>query len=67
VPRSWLGARLDLLTLPAATELLGVVRGGEARLAAPELRLAAGDELLLLCTQADFQTWQQSLRVVGQP
>lgn len=67
VPRSWLGARLDLLTLPAGTELLGVVRGGEARLVAPELRLAAGDELLLLCTQADFQTWQQSIRVVGQP
>ncbi len=66
VPRSWLGARLDLLTLPAGVDLLSVVRGGEARLAAPELRLAAGDELLLLCTQAEFQTWQQSLRVVGQ-
>ena len=67
VPQSWLGARLNLLTLPTGIELLGVVRGGEARLAAPELRLAAGDELLLLCTQADFQTWQQSIRVVGQP
>ncbi len=66
VPRSWLGARLDLLTLPAGIDLLSVVRGGEARLAAPELRLAAGDELLLLCTQAEFQSWQQSLRVVGQ-
>ena len=65
VPRSWLGARLNLLTLPAGTELLGVVRGGEARLAAPELRLSDGDELLLLCTPDDFQTWQQSLRVVG--
>ncbi|MGY2892280.1 chloride channel protein [Deinococcus sp. UYEF24] len=66
VPRSWLGARLDLLTLPADMELLSVVRGGQVRLASPELRLSAGDELLLLCTQAEFQTWQQSIRVVGQ-
>ena len=66
VPGSWLGARLDLLTLPAGMELLSVVRGGQVRLAAPELRLSAGDELLLLCTQAEFQVWQQSMRMVGQ-
>ena len=66
VPRSWLGARLNLLTLPGGMELLCVVRGGQVRLSSPELRLSAGDELLLLCTQAEFQTWQQSMRVVGQ-
>ncbi|WP_407539535.1 chloride channel protein [Deinococcus radiomollis] len=66
VPGSWLGARLNLLTLPAGMELLSVVRGGQVRLASPELRLITGDELLLLCTPAEFQNWQQSLRVVGQ-
>ena len=65
VPGSWLGARLDLLTLPAGMELLSVVRGGQVRLASPQLRLIAGDELLLLCTLAEFQGWQQSVRVTG--
>ncbi|WP_425147614.1 chloride channel protein [Deinococcus sp.] len=63
VPRSWLGARLNVLTLPEQVELVGVVREGQARLSAPELRLSAGDELLLLATPGEFQAWQQSLRV----
>jgi chloride channel protein, CIC family len=65
LPRSWPGARIDLLTLPAGIELLSVVRGGQVRLAAGDLRLAAGDELLLLCTPAEFQSWQQNMRVIG--
>ena len=66
VPRSWLGARVSLLTLPAGIELLSVVRGGQARLTSDDLRLVAGDELLLLCTAADYQQWQGSMRAVGQ-
>lgn len=66
VPRSWLGARAGLLSLPASMELLSVVRGGQVRLAAPELRLAAGDELLLLCAPSEFQEWQQGMRLIGQ-
>ncbi|WP_424949305.1 chloride channel protein [Deinococcus sp.] len=66
VPKSWLGARLDLLTLPADMELLSVVRGGQVRLASPALRLSAGDELLLLCTQTEFQDWQGLMRVALQ-
>ena len=65
VPRSWLGARTSLLILPGSIELLSVVRGGQARLASFDLRLVAGDELLLLCTPADYQQWQASMRSLG--
>ena len=65
VPRSWLGARLNVLALPEGIELLGVVQAGQAQLSAPGLRLNAGDELLLLATPGEFQAWQQSLRVPG--
>ena len=63
VPRSWLGARVGVLTLPERMELVGVVQSGQARLSTPGLRLNAGDELLLLATPGEFQAWQQSLRV----
>ncbi|GGJ62891.1 chloride channel protein [Deinococcus aquiradiocola] len=66
LPRSWQGARVNLITLPLGIELLSVVRAGQARLATPDLRLAAGDELLLLCTPGEFQAWQTSIRAVGQ-
>ncbi|ULH16254.1 chloride channel protein [Deinococcus sp. KNUC1210] len=65
VPRSWLGARVGVLTLPERMELVGVVQNGQARLSQAGLRLNAGDELLLLATPSEFQNWQQSLRVPG--
>ncbi|GGQ94770.1 chloride channel protein [Deinococcus ruber] len=65
VPRSWLGARVGVLTLPERMELVGVVQNGQARLSQAGLRLNAGDELLLLATPSEFQSWQQSLRVPG--
>ncbi|MEU2243823.1 TrkA C-terminal domain-containing protein [Streptomyces sp. NPDC018338] len=48
---------------PAAITLL--VRGGVTRVPGPDTVLAAGDELLLVITQATRQATERRLRAVG--
>lgn len=70
VPTAWLGARLDVVSLPAGLELVGLVRSGQVQTPLPQLRLKDTDDLLLLATPDSFSQWQalitgQSERMVS--
>ncbi|MFC4427403.1 chloride channel protein [Deinococcus navajonensis] len=65
VPRSWLGARLTLLSLPPGVEVVGVVRDGSVRLPRPELRLTAQDELIFLAHPEAYAALEGVLRLPG--
>ncbi|GGK12899.1 hypothetical protein GCM10008955_02780 [Deinococcus malanensis] len=65
VPRSWLGARLTLLSLPPGVEVVGVVRDGTVRLPRPELRLTAQDELVFLARPEAYEALEGVLRLPG--
>lgn len=65
VPSNWRGAKLKLLALPPAVEVVGVLRGGAVQLPRPELRLTDGDELIFLAQPEAYASLENMLRLPG--
>ncbi|WP_420596633.1 chloride channel protein [Deinococcus sp.] len=63
VPLSWLGARLQLVSLPAGAQVVGLERGESVLSATPELKLQSGDVLDIVATNAAFEALRELLNL----